>query len=570
MRRFLICWIFCLWPALRAAELTVTVLATTDLHGNVFPVDYFSNRPADRGLAKIASLIREARAGSPSALLIDCGDTIQGSPLEYAWQTYVRSGRLPLSLRWAADPPAIDPMMQVMNHLGYDAMTLGNHEFNYGLGNLNRARSEARFPWISANTQAGADRPFAPYLVKTIQGVKVAIVGITTPSIPIWEKPENFTGYRFEDAVVAAQRVVARLRSEEKADLVVLAVHAGLDRDLKTGVLRPGATPGENMVYDLAANVPGVDAIVFGHTHSSLESGVIGDVLLAQPKNWGMSLARLDFLFEGGPGEWKLRKKASRLIPVTRETPADAEVLRLAAPYQDAAQRYLDTPVAQVSRALEGVLGRVTDTALIDAIHQVQMHFAKADVSFTAMFNPRVTVPQGPVTVRQIAALYIYDNELYAIEGTGRMVKAALENAARYYVGCKGETCGKGPLFNPRVIGFNYDMAQGVEYEIDLTRPEGDRIRNLRYRGEPLTADRKLRIAVNNYRAGGSAGYEMFTPAPILWRSGDDIRDLMIRYYTAQKQLPATPDNNWRIVPAAARETLIQEAREEVARPLTR
>jgi 2',3'-cyclic-nucleotide 2'-phosphodiesterase / 3'-nucleotidase len=169
-------------------------------------------------------------------------------------------------------------------------------------------------------------------------------------------------------------------------------------------------------------------------------------------------------------------------------------------------------------------------------------------------------VPKGQVTVRQIAALYPYDNELYAIEGTGRMVKDALENAARYYLGCAGVRCGESPLTNRAVIGFNYDMAEGVEYEVDLTRPEGDRIRNLRYRGAPLAPDRKLRIAINNYRAAGSAGYGMFKGAKIVWKSGEEIRDLMVRYYTERKTLPASASGNWRVIPDLARQTLEREA----------
>jgi 2',3'-cyclic-nucleotide 2'-phosphodiesterase/3'-nucleotidase len=569
MHKVFSCFLFLFLGALQAAEVRVALLATTDLHGNIYPVDYFSDRPAARGLAKVASLIAGTRAENPHALLIDCGDTIQGSPLEYVYQTYVRTGGLPLGLKWSGTPPAGDPMMLVMNHLGYDAMVLGNHEFNYGLRNLEKARSDARFPWISANTRA-AGKPFPPYIVKSVGGVKIAVIGITTPAVPTWEKPENYAGYRFEDGVVAARRAVVDLKARERPDATVLAVHAGLDRNLATAERQPTAAPGENMVYDLATQVPGIDAIVFGHTHSELESHRIGNVLLVQPKNWGMSLARLDFVFNGQPGAWKLTGKTSRLLKVAPETPAHVDVLRIAKPYHDAAQRYLDTPVARADAALTGALGRVTDTALIDAIHEVQMRYAKADVSFTAMFNPRVRVPKGPVTVRQIAALYLYDNELYAMEGTGGMVKDALENAARYFLSCAGGTCSKGPLLNPRVIGFNYDMAQGVTYEVDLTRPEGDRVRNLRYRGEPLSSERKLRIAINNYRAAGSAGYSMFRDAKILWQSGEDMRDLMIRHYTETKRLPVAADGNWRIVPETARETLIRQAWEDASRPATR
>jgi 2',3'-cyclic-nucleotide 2'-phosphodiesterase/3'-nucleotidase len=219
--------------------------------------------------------------------------------------------------------------------------------------------------------------------------------------------------------------------------------------------------------------------------------------------------------------------------------------------------------VAEAPVELSGRLSRVEDTPLIDAIQTVQLYYAKADVSFASCFNPRVLVKQGPVTVRDVAALYIYDNTLYAIEGTGAMVRAALENAARFYKQCPDAACSTGPLINTKVIGFNYDMAEGVDYEIDLMKPEGSRIVNLRFHGKPLKDDQPLRIAVNNYRAGGSAGYEMFRGAKILWRSNDEIRDMIISYYTGKKVLPEKASGNWRVIPASALKVLEEEAASE-------
>jgi 2',3'-cyclic-nucleotide 2'-phosphodiesterase/3'-nucleotidase len=146
------------------------------------------------------------------------------------------------------------------------------------------------------------------------------------------------------------------------------------------------------------------------------------------------------------------------------------------------------------------------------------------------------------------------------------MVKDALENAAAYFISCHDESCGTPPLTNPRVIGFNYDMAEGVQYEIDLTRPEGDRIRNLTWKGKPLAPGQPLRIAINNYRAAGSAGYTMFAGAKILWQSRTEIRELMIQYYTERKHLPVEPDHNWRVVPDAARRTLERQAVDDAKR----
>lgn len=543
-----------------AKQVTVTVLATTDLHGNLVPIDYFTGKPADRGLAKIATLIRAARLEAPNALLIDCGDTIQGTPLETVYQTYVSTGHLPLHLKFRGRALRQDPMMAAMNRLGYTAVVLGNHDFNFGLKNLNHARRDARFPWLSANTVAepgAAVRPFDPYIVRTVDGVKVAIIGLTTPAVPEWEEPAHYEGYRFTDAQQAAQGAVAALRRDVHPDLVIAAVHAGLGRLERRH--SPAAEPPENMVLDIATEVRGIDAIVFGHSHQQLAGDRVSDVLLVQPKNWGGSLARLDFTLDDSSGHWRVVNKSSRLIPVRPETAADPEILSIAQPYHELAERFLNRPVAESPVDMDGRIARFEDTPLVDAIETVQLAYTGADVSFTALFYPGVTIHKGPVTVRQIAALYVYDNELFTIQGDGKMVKDALENSARFFRTCPDRACSHGPLVSHEAAGFNYDMAEGVDYEIDLTRPEGQRIVNLRWHGRPLDPNQQLRIAVNNYRAGGSAGYGMFHNAKVLWKSNTDIRTLIIEYYSIHHRLPARASGNWRIIPPAAVKVLERE-----------
>ncbi len=542
---------------------TVRLIVTTDLHGNIYPYDYYTAKPAERGLAKAATLIAKARAEQPNSILVDCGDTIQGSALETVYQSYVRTGRLPAGVHPSADLP-IDPMVQAMNYLNFDAMAVGNHEYNYGLKNLNRARGASAFPWISANTEltpGSKEKPFPPYIVKVVgPGVKVGIIGITTPGIPAWEEEGNYRGYRFLPGKEGAEKAVAELRAKENPDIVIIAAHAGLgeETDMKN----------ENMVRQIAREVKGIDAIVFGHTHSTVAGHWIGDVLVMQPRNWGISIGTMDFSLtrDNAAARWRIADKKSKLIPVNKDTPADAKVLEMSKPYHEAAEQYLNSPVAQSPVEMTGELTRVRDSALIDAIHEVQLHYAKADVSFAASFNPRVVFHKGPVTVREIAALYVYDNTLYGVQGNGRMVREALENAAKFFLNCPTPACDQGPLINSKVIGFNYDMAAGVTYEIDLTKPEGQRVVNLKFKGAPLKDDQPLKIAVNNYRAGGSAGYTMFKAGTVYYRSSEEIRELMIRYFSEKKTLPAQPDNNWKIVPAAAAATLERDARSETRR----
>jgi 2',3'-cyclic-nucleotide 2'-phosphodiesterase/3'-nucleotidase len=538
--------------ALAAERATVTVLATTDMHGYVYPYDYFTRQAAARGLASVATLVGEVRRETPHTLLVDCGDTIQGSPLVSVYQAARRSG--------ASRGP--EPMMLAMNRLGYDAMAVGNHEFNFGLESLAAARSAARFPWLSANTVTDGRVPaFAPYLVKTVGGVKVAVIGLTTPSVPEWEKKENIPGLSWLAPEEGVRRALEALRAQ-KPDLTLVAMHSGLGPPSGQRPERATELLGENAALAVAERFPGLAAVIFGHSHQRDPGRRAGNVLLVQPKNWAADVARLDFVLEREAGKpWRLASSASRLLPVTLETPPDPEILELARPYHEAAERELDRPVTESRVALSGARGRFEDSALVDAIHEVQLHYAKADVSFASLFQPRVEFPRGPVTRRELAALYLYDNELYAIEGSGRIVREALENASRCFRSCADSSCAQGPLTDRSVAGFNCDTAQGVAYEVDLRRPPGSRIVNLRYRGAPLRDDQPLRIAVNNYRAAGSAGYAMFRDAKIVYRSGKEIRELMAEYFTGRR-LPEKPDGNWRLLPDAAVETLSREVHE--------
>jgi 2',3'-cyclic-nucleotide 2'-phosphodiesterase / 3'-nucleotidase len=542
--------------AANAQSAKITILATTDLHGHIYPYDYFTQKPANYGLAKAATLIAAARKEAPDALLVDVGDTIQGSPLESVYNTLAATGRMPSGVTVPTRALAIDPMALVMNALRYDAMTVGNHEFNYGLTNLNAARRASRFAWLSANTIASGPntKGFVPYIEKTVQGVRVAIVGLTTPAIPQWEKAEHFAGYSWEEPKAALGRLF-EIWGANRPDLVIVAAHGGIDREGKLNAM--GVV--ENFAWQVA-ELAGVDAVIFGHTHAEVAEVYNGNALLVQPKNYAASVARLDFDFSrDATGKWAMQSRRSRLLKVTQETPADEQILALAKPYHEATEQYLSSPIAQSKETLRGEYGRFEDSALVDAIHEVQLFYTKADVSLSALFNPRIVVKAGPVTVREAAALYVYDNTLYKIEGNGRMLRDALENAAKYFESCTTPACDTGSLVNKTFPSFNFDMAEGVTYEIDLSKAAGQRIRNLTFKGAPLRDDQPLTIALNNYRAGGSGGYDMFKGAKVLWQSNDAIRELLVEYYTKKKYFPTEASKNWRIIPESAVERLRTE-----------
>jgi len=514
----------------------ITILGTTDLHGNINPIDYYTNKPDNRGFAKVATLIKRIRKEQPNTLLIDSGDTIQGSPLE--------------SFHSRKNNMRTDPMMLVMNALNYDAMAVGNHEYNFGLKVLEKARGEAKFPWLSGNTyEKGTERThYKPYIVKDVAGVKIGILGLTTPGIPYWDNPPNYAGLEFRDPVVEARKWVETLRTKEKVDVVVIAMHMGLGEDLRTGEASPGQIPHENEAISIAKEVPGVDVIFMGHTHREVSSLYVNGVLLTQANHWGRHLARADLYLQKEPTGWRVYAKSARTLPTDDRVEPDVEVVKLAEPYDRQTQQWLERVVAQSPEDLTAEDARFRDTAILDLIQKVQLEAGKADVSMVASFNQQARIDKGPVTVRDVTELYVYENTLAVLEVTGQQLKDALEHSAKYY---NTYEAGKTPreLINDKIPAYNFDIAEGVTYDLDISKPIGSRIQNHRFKGQPLSMTRKLRLATNNYRVNGGGGYTMYKNAPVVYRSGEEIRELMVDWMERNKTIPTKPNNNWRIVP---------------------
>jgi 2',3'-cyclic-nucleotide 2'-phosphodiesterase / 3'-nucleotidase len=522
-------------PAQRAH---VVILGTTDMHGRVFPIDYYTNKYDNVGIAKVATLVKEARKTDPNLLLVDSGDTIQGTPLEYFHNKRNNT------------PP--DPMMLSMNALHYDSMTVGNHEYNFGLKVLEKTRGEAKFPWLSANTynKGTSTTHYQPYIVKKVEGVRIGVLGLTTPGIPSWENVPNYEGLEFKETVSEAKKWVSILREKEKVDLVLIAMHMGIEEDLRTGTTNPSQVPNENAAIAIALQVPGIDVILMGHTHRDVPSLVVNGVLLTQANRWASHVARVDvYLERGEAARWRVLAKQSRTIPVTEKTALDPEIAQLGQPYDKETQDWLARTIGESTEELTSQDCRFRDTAIIDLIQRVQMEAGKADVSLAACFNPQARIPKGPVTVRDIAGLYEYENTLVTIELTGQQLKEALEHSARYFLEFKaGQTLNE--LVDQRIPGYNFDMAEGVTYDLDLTRPLGQRIQNLKFKGQPLNPTQKLRVVTNNYRVNGGGGFTMYKDATVVYRSSEEVRELIIDWVERNKTIPTQTDNNWRIVGA--------------------
>src|SRR5258706_1107963 len=437
----------------------VTILGTTDMHGRVFPIDYYTNKYDNVGITKVASLIKEARKTDPDLLLVDSGDTIQGTRLE--------------SFHNKRNNAAPDPMMLAMNAMHYDSMTVGNHEYNFGLKVSEKARSEAKFPWLSANTynQGTATTHYQPYIVKEVQGVRVGVLGLTTPGIPNWENAPNYAGLEFHETVGEAKKWVAILRDKEKVDVVAIAMHMGIEEDLRTGTTSPSQVPNENAAIAIARQVPGVDVILMGHTHRDVPALVVNGVLLTQANRWASHIARADiYLEKSANGRWHVIAKSARTIPVTEKTAVDLEIAQLGQPYDKETQDWLGRTIGESPEEITSQDCRFRDTGIIDLIQRVQLEAGKADVSMAACFNPQARIPKGPVTVRDIAGIYEYENTLVTIELTGQQLKDALEYSTRYFgVYQPGKSLAE--LVDQRIPGYNFDMSAGVQYDLIGLQP---------------------------------------------------------------------------------------------------
>lgn len=526
-------------PGQTAGEtLTLTVLATTDLHGHVWPYDYLEGRDATRGLARVASYVQQARARQPNTLLVDCGDTFQGTPLAYL-----------SAEKYPAEP---NPMVAAMNALGYDALAPGNHEWDYGLYGLWRLKEESRFPWLAANvvsTYHDSRRDFPPYLIRTVGGARVALLGMTLPTVPKGQPAEHLVGYEFRDLVETARRYVPELR--RKADVVIVFVHAGLGRDPETGRDDP-FDPEGNRVGAMAEQVPGIDVIFFGHSHQELAGKEIGGALLVQPRFWGQSVAEVELTLAREHNRWRVAAKRSRVVPMDTSIPPAADILELTRAAHQRAEQHLNTVLTELGQPLEGRTALVEDHPLGELVRRAMLAATGAQVALGQPWNTTVEWRAGPLTVRDVWRLYRVDSKLVVVELTGAELKETLEQSAANLEGYPRAE-GASPLRGPWSL---LDMAEGVSYRVDLTKPVGERITELRFENAPLDPARQLTVAVSSNRLSARSYYSILPRAKVVKRTNQTVRDAIINYLLEQKKVPAA-DHNWEIVPPEARPALV-------------
>ena len=562
--------------------MSLTIMGTTDLHGCVFNWNYFQNAEYDDsarndiGLAKVATLVEAVRLqrGRENTLMIDAGDTIQGTPLAYYFARIapITDGHL-------------HPMAAAMNYIGYDAAALGNHEFNYGVPLLRTFADQLDFPLLGANAlDAATGLPaFAPYVIKTIKPdgekpIKVGILGLTNPGIAIWDKANVDGQLTFPGLVEQAALWVPRVRAAG-ADVVIVAAHSGATTSSSYGDALPHP---ENAATLVAEQVPGIDAILVGHAHQEIpERRVVNSqtgrtVILTEPLRWGMRLSLIELSLVKRRGSWAVESVKSSVLN-SNTVPEDPQVIDLLGADHDTVVGYVNSVIGSCTEAMSCATARYEDSAALDFINLVQGQAVRAGIagtpqaglpilSIAAPFNREAAIPAGEVTVRDVAGLYIFDNTLLGITFSGAEVKAYLEKSAQYFK----QVIGTGPFTPDQLTNavtavaptgtpdYNYDVMGGLDaplsYRIDVAREPGARITDLNYDGAPIDPAAQFVIAINNYRQSGGGAFPGVTTAPVVHNAQQEIRQLIIDWVTRARVVePASfASIDWTLVSGGA------------------
>ncbi|HWR61179.1 MAG TPA: 5'-nucleotidase C-terminal domain-containing protein [Clostridia bacterium] len=527
-------------PAGSMGDVTVTLLATADVHGRIYAYDYaVDEADPDAGFAKIQTLIKQEKANNPNAILLDVGDTVQDNSAELF-----------------NDLP-VHPMVQSMNKMGYDAWVLGNHEFNFEKAFLDRNIAAFKGAVLAANIyKEDGSRFVKPYTIINKDGVRIAIVGLITPHIPRWEasSPEHFKGLTFTKTIDEAKKTIKELSG--KYDLLIGAFHEGRDGEY-----------GHVGIKSIAEACPEFDVIFGGHEHAKYDDLEVNGVKLIEPGAYGAALAKANISVKKSGSSWTVVNVETKNID-TLNADEDKDLQK---EFEFVHKQSIDDANVVIGEVTEDFVknvdyitgdskvttmptAQIVDTALIDLINEVQLYYTKAEISAAAAFKNDMNLVAGPFKKKNVADIYKYTNTLMGVNITGENLKKYMEWSASYY-----NTVKDGDItisFDEKVRGYNYDMFAGVSYDIDISKPAGSRIVNATINGEPLDSQKVYKLAVNNYRFGTLTSLNLVTDADVYYDSyalmGDKgrIRDIIGEYVKTQKNGKVSPvcDNNWKII----------------------
>lgn len=582
--------------SVNAATVDLRIMETTDLHSNMMDFDYYKDTATEKfGLVRTASLIHAARNEVKNSVLVDNGDLIQGSPLgDYMAAKGLKDGD-------------IHPVYKALNTLDYAVGNLGNHEFNYGLDYLHNALAGAKFPYVNANIiDVKTQKPlFTPYLIKETsvidkdgnpQTLKIGYIGFVPPQIMIWDKANLSGKVTVNDITETARKYVPEMR-EKGADIVVVIAHSGLSAD-------PYHSMAENSVYYLS-EVPGVDAIMFGHAHAvfpgkdfadikgaDIAKGTLNGIPAVMPGMWGDHLGVVDLVLNNDSGKWQVTQAKAEARPIydaaAKKSLAaeDSKLVGILKADHDATREFVSKPIGKSADNMYSYLALVQDDPTVQVVNNAQKayveHFIQGDpdlaklpvLSAAAPFkvggrknDPAsfVEVEKGQLTFRNAADLYLYPNTLVVVKARGKEVKEWLECSAGQFNQIDIHSNKPQSLINwDGFRTYNFDVIDGVNYQIDVSQParydgecqmvnpQAERIKNLTFNGKPVDPNATFLVATNNYRAYGGK-FAGTGDSHIAFASPDENRAVLAAWIGAESkragEIHPAADNNWRLAP---------------------
>ena len=558
-----------LTTSLTAATTTKTiklkVIETSDIHGHFFPYDFMEKKPIKGTLVRVNTYVKKQRQQyGDHLLLIDNGDILQGQPCVY-WSNYV----MPQDENLAAS---------VINYMKYDAETVGNHDIEPGHKVYDKWIREVRCPLLGANIvvpgASGSARPFRtygdiqPYSVHYIEGVKIVVIGMLTPSIPNWLNESIWKGMEFEEMVSCAKKWMKYIQENEQPDLVFGLFHSGYDG----GIVSDGKE--ENATASVAREVPGFDIIFFGHDHQVHNKWVKNkegkDVLLVDPSCYGKNIAEAEIELTFQNGHLTKKDINGEIVSVLDEE-IDQQMMDHFQTKIDQVKAYVDRKIGRFEHPIYTRESFFGNSAFTDLIHNLQMQISKADISFNAPLSFNTTIQAGDVTQGDMFKLYRFENLLYVLRMTGEEIRKHLEFSYDMWTNTMKSPEDHALLLNDnskedqqrtgfQYYTFNFDSACGIDYEVDLTKPDGQKVHILQLsNGQPFDEKKWYKVVMNSYRANG--GGELLTRGAGIPKDSLEGRVLFHtpldqRYYLTQEieqmgTIDPKPNHNWRFVPEA-------------------
>lgn len=534
-----------LFPSMRLyaaeKETTIQIIATSDTHGSFYPWTYATDSERkDGGLTKIATVVKKLKEENPNTILIDNGDTLQGNSAQIFF-----------------DKDEVEPSMAAFNAMGYATMTLGNHEFNYGIETLEKNLKGLKDTTVLCGNvyKPNGDRLGEAYKIVECGGVKVAIIGMVTPYIVNWDAG-HLKGFKVTSPYDETKAAIKEIQSKKLADVIIAADHMGLDGEY-----------GNDSAAELAKQCPELTAIVAGHAHSKIEQEVVNNIPITEPGSDATNVSVITITLEGN----KVKSATTKLVSVADAKP-DEELTKLLKPYHEEALKDAHTVIGKLEggalvpeATLPGVnQGQLEDNALVDLILNVQMYYAEKSgkipakahhVSGAAIFSSTANAKPGDIKRSDTSNIYKYDNTLKTLQITGKELKKYMEWSASYY-----NTFNDGDLnvsFNQDIRLYNYDMFGGVKYEINLAKEAGSRIENLTYIDGTKVEDKDVvYLTVNNYRCDSVLLAKLFKDdkdVKVVYDNSSEtvstIRELVGLYIQDVKKGVIKPecDHNWKL-----------------------